>query len=423
MQQIHHAGEGAVGRQGKPVSQGLPVGGQLALEVLGHLRKGVALGVSRAVFDVFIPAGEGHGLEGDGLNLVDVASRKIDDGSDSPVVDAVDDGGHQSGFHADFGHVLDGLQLDVEQIADAAVTVALFAGAVELQVGPVKSRFMGLPGELLALGEANPVGGRQNPIESDLLGVGDGFDEEWGEGGFSSGEEDDHLATRLVGDGAVQNGLDVFKLRLMNIANLIGIHEAGIAHHVASVGQIHRQHSAASELDAGVPMAMDVVIFGATEIPPEEEAFDSTGKFGVGGEHIFERPVLVAHLPHDHLTALFQNLGLDFTRVPGHQGGEVGFAVNDGIADLGHAARTQGIGDPGESQGGSRAFVALEHLAGSPAGRRELSLREASIDGLEGLPGQIGYTGEKRRTRKLVPPASVPTLSKHVVCVHQCLRD
>ena len=46
-------------------------------------------------------------------------------------------------------------------------------------------------------------------------------------------------------DRVVQHGLDLFPRQLVHKANLVRIHEAGIAHHVAAVGQIDRQHRSA----------------------------------------------------------------------------------------------------------------------------------------------------------------------------------
>src|SRR5712692_7739677 len=62
-------------------------------------------------------------------------------------------------------HILDGAQLDVEQVADLAVAIGVVADAVELQVSVSQARLEGLPAELLALGELNAVGGRLDAVE------------------------------------------------------------------------------------------------------------------------------------------------------------------------------------------------------------------------------------------------------------------
>jgi hypothetical protein len=54
------------------------------------------------------------------------------------------------------------------------------------------------------------------------------------------------------------------------IANLICIHEAWVAHHVAAVRQVNRQHCAAAKLDVRGPMVMDRFVLGRTEIAPKE---------------------------------------------------------------------------------------------------------------------------------------------------------
>ena len=50
-----------------------------------------------------------------------------------------------------------------------------------------------------------------------------------------------HLAARLDRDRLVENVLDLVEGKLVDEADLVGIHEAGIAHHVAAVRQVNRQ--------------------------------------------------------------------------------------------------------------------------------------------------------------------------------------
>ena len=80
----------------------------------------------------FVAAGEGYGLKRNGLNLVYVLGRELDNLAYGVVVDGVDDGRDERDLDADLGEVLDGLLLHVEEIADAPVLVLLFAHAVKL---------------------------------------------------------------------------------------------------------------------------------------------------------------------------------------------------------------------------------------------------------------------------------------------------
>ena len=94
LEQVHHAGESAVRRKRKPIAHRFPVGIQLTFQILYHLGESVTLGVPRLVVYFFVPPREGHRLECDGLNLVDVAYGKIDDGTDAIVVGPIHNGCH-----------------------------------------------------------------------------------------------------------------------------------------------------------------------------------------------------------------------------------------------------------------------------------------------------------------------------------------
>ena len=137
----------------------------------------------------------------------------------------------------------------VKQIADAAMLVLLFADAVKLQIDAVLSGSLRGLAKLNVFGEANSVGRRQDSIETDLLRVSDRFEIVRRKCRLAAGEENDDLAFRFERDGAIKNRFCVFERRLVNIADLIRIHEARIAHHVAAVGQIDSQHRAAAKLD------------------------------------------------------------------------------------------------------------------------------------------------------------------------------
>src|SRR5205809_631346 len=86
--------ESAVRRKRKPIAHRFPVGIQLTFQILYHLGESVTLGVPRLVVYFFVPPREGHRLECDGLNLVDVAYGKIDDGTDAIVVGPIHNGCH-----------------------------------------------------------------------------------------------------------------------------------------------------------------------------------------------------------------------------------------------------------------------------------------------------------------------------------------
>src|SRR6185369_12657538 len=114
--------------------------------------------------------------------------------------------------------------------------------------------------ELEIFGEANAVRGGEYAIETDLLCVGDGVEIIRRERRLTAGEENDDLSSRFERDGAIENRFRVFKRWLVNVANLVRVHEARIAHHVAAVGQVDSQNRATSKLDVRSSMAVDVFI-------------------------------------------------------------------------------------------------------------------------------------------------------------------
>ena len=106
----------------------------LRLDVVRHVRKGVALGNAALVGDFLIAAGKANRLEAEEADLLGIVQSKLDDAPHLLVVDPVDDGGHRHDLHAGLVQIVDGLQLHVEEVAHFAVRVSRVADAVELQV-------------------------------------------------------------------------------------------------------------------------------------------------------------------------------------------------------------------------------------------------------------------------------------------------
>src|ERR1044072_6769984 len=124
--------------------------------------------------------------------------------------------------------------------------------------------------ELDVFGEANAVGCGEYAIETDLLGVFNGFQIIRRERRLTAGEENDDLPSRLKRNRPSQNRFGVFKRRLGNVANLVRIHEARIAHHVATIRQVNGQHRAAAKLDIRSSVTMNVLIFSGAKVTTKE---------------------------------------------------------------------------------------------------------------------------------------------------------
>src|SRR5207253_2507310 len=205
------------------------------------------------------------------LNLVNVLGGELDYLADGVVVDCVDDGGDQSHLDADRREVLNRAQLHVEEVADAPVLVLLLAHAVELQIDAVLSGLLRLTAELYVLRVAYAVRRGEYAVEADLLRVGHGVKEVGRERWLAAREEYDYLPSRLERDGAVEYRLRVLERRLVDIADLIGVHETRVAHHVAAVRQVNSENRAAAELYVRRAVLVYVRVFGGAEVAAVEE--------------------------------------------------------------------------------------------------------------------------------------------------------
>ena len=201
------------------------------------------------IADLFITAREGYRLERNEADLLAVLQRELDDRSDLIVVDGVDDRHDQADVDARCVQVLDRSQLHLEQVAHAAVSVRCLADPVELQVGDAHPGLAGLVGERLVLGEANAVCRGLHAEVAHLPRVANRVEENRRDRGFAAGKLYGHLTPGLDADRVVEQFFNVGERQLVDVPDLIGIHEAGITHHVAAVGQVDRQHRAAAVLD------------------------------------------------------------------------------------------------------------------------------------------------------------------------------
>src|SRR5260221_5647517 len=166
------------------------------------------------------------------------------------------------------------------------------------------SRFRRLA-KLDVLGITNAVGRRQNTVETDLFRVSDRFEKMWSDGGFTAREQDDDLTTRLERTCSVENFFCVFERRLVDISDLIRIHEARIAHHIAAVGKIDSQNRPTTKLNVGCSVMVNVLVLSGFEIPAVKKRFYPREKRRIGSHHIFKFAVGPAGLSHDDLSVRF----------------------------------------------------------------------------------------------------------------------
>ena len=384
--QVGPVREGAHEADGEPVALRL-ADAALLLDVVGHVREGVALGDAALVGDVLVAAGKADRLEAEEADLLGVVEGELDDVADLLVVDAVDDGGDGDDFNAGFMQVIDGLEFDVEQVADLAVTVGGVADAVELKVDVAEASFGGGAAKLLALGELNAIGGGLDAVVADLARVGDGVKEVWGQGGLAAGELDAHLPLGLDGDGVVEHGLDLFPGKFVDKADLVGVHEAGIAHHIAAVGQIDSEDRAAAVGDGRGAVVVEVLVAFAvgTDIAARKALFKVFEEGRVNGHEVFEVAVLGAILDHEDLAIALDDLCFDFANFFIEQDFVGQLAVDDLLADLGDALGTERVGGARPAERRLFFLVALEEGLVAPFGREGLIGADA-VEPLENYP-------------------------------------
>ena len=272
--QIGEAGERADEGNREPVARGLDFA-HLRADVLRQVRKRVALADAAFGSDFLVAPGERNGLEGHEGDFLRVFHRELHDRAYLIVVHVVDDGGDQHDFDAGFVHVLDGAQLHVEQVAHLAVAVRVVTDAVELQVRVAHAGFEGLLAEFLALGEFDAVGRGLHAVVADFARVTHRVKETRVHGGLAAGELHGHLPARLDLGGVLENFLNFFPAQFVDVAHLVRVHEAGIAHHVAAIGEVHGENGTTAVANRAGTVAMQTFVVVRRNIAARGNSFQS----------------------------------------------------------------------------------------------------------------------------------------------------
>ena len=263
------------------------------------------------VRDVLVPARKGDRLEGDEADLVAVLQRELDDRAYLIVVDRVHDGHDEADVDARGMQRLDRAQLHVEQIADFSMRVGELGHAVELQVGDPHAGRAGFVREGRILGEADAVGGRLDAEVADLSRIPHGVEKDRRDCRLAPRELHRHLPLRLDAHRVVEQFPDVVQTELVNVAHLVRVHEARVAHHVAAIGQVDRQDRAAPVLDRGRSVVVQAV-GDRVEIPAREQAFEPLEECRVDRQRVDEGAVLGAGLFDQDLSVALDDVRLDF---------------------------------------------------------------------------------------------------------------
>jgi hypothetical protein len=223
------------------------------------------------------------------------------------------------------------------------VAVGVVADAVELQVRVAHARFESRLAEFLALGELDAVGRGLHAVVADLARMANCVKESRMHGWLAAGKLHGHLPARLDLGGVLEDFLNLFPAEFVDVADLVRVHEAGIAHHVAAVGEVHGKNGTAAVANRAGAVTMQLFVVVRRNITAGEILFDPFQELGVNRHQVFVFSVNGAFLYHPDLAIALDNLRFDFADFFMDQIGPVFFSVDDQIARFTHAIGTQGI--------------------------------------------------------------------------------
>ena len=137
----------------------------------------------------------------------------------------------------------------------------------------------------------------------------------------------------------------------MNEANLVGVHEAGIAHHVAAVGQVNGQNGAAAILDGAGAVVVKLFVIVGVDVTTRKHLLNVRQELDVDRHHVFEVPVDRTILDHPDFSVALDDLRLNLAHLFVNQNAHVLLAANYRFPGLDHAVRTKRIGRSRPTQG------------------------------------------------------------------------
>ena len=96
----------------------------------------------------------------------------------------------------------------------------------------------------------------------------------------------------------------------MNIADLVGVHEARVAHHVAAVRQIDRQNGAAAVFDGAAAVVVKIFIVVGRDVAAGEDLFDPFEELHIDGHQVFGLAMLRTIFDHPDLAVALDDVRL-----------------------------------------------------------------------------------------------------------------
>src|SRR5215470_14872218 len=180
----------------------------------------------------------------------------------------------------------------------------------------------------------------------------------------------------------------------MNVTHLVGVHEAGVAHHVAAVGQVNRENGSAAMANGARAMPVQVFVIVRGDVAAGEIALNPRKKLGIDGHQVFVLAVDGAFLHHPDLTITLDDLRLNFADLFVDEVTPVLFAVQDRLTGFFNAVRTERIGLPRPAERRLRLLPRLQQRLIRPF-RGEGRVRIVFVEELYGLEGYAGSLAER----------------------------
>ena len=194
-------------------------------------------------------------------------------------------------------------------------------------------------------------------------------------------------------DRVVEQRLDLFPAELVDEADLVRVHEARVAHHVAAVRQVDRQHRAAAVLDRRRAVVVQLLVVVRAHVGARERLLEVLEELRVHRHHVFEVAVDRAVLDHQDLAVALDDLRLDLADLLGEQDLVVPLAVEDLLARLAHARRAERVGLARPAERRLHLLPRLQQRLLGPL-RREPLVRLDAVQRVEHDPRALG--GERQ---------------------------
>src|SRR5881394_1852141 len=98
----------------------------------------------------------------------------------------------------------------------------------------------------------------------------------------------------------------------MHEANLVGIHETWIAHHVAAISEVDRENCAPSVADRAMAVIVKRFIAVRSYVAARKNCFEMPQKLWINRNYVFKVTVRRAILNHKDSAVSLEDRGLDF---------------------------------------------------------------------------------------------------------------